>query len=283
MIAGVLLLVAGACATVGYAPPLADYTYAIFWWGLLLIVDAFNERRHGLSLWRGRSGAFLGITIPISTLFWLLFELLNLASPQWRYRGGIDNLHAQVLFGFISFATVIPIMVESYWMIGGEFCLPAAFSRAFRRWKWLSILCGLVLAAIPLFNRVFWFNQGIWLAPAFVLLPFTHARPCPRPGRFAAALAGSGLLAGFFWELLNFPARTHWEYMILPRAPHLFQMPLPGYIGFIPFALTALVAYERQSRIPARAVNALLLYGAALAILYLLTGAYVRRGLWLFN
>src|SRR5579884_275569 len=144
----------------GLIPPLADYTYPIVWWGLLPVVDAYNRRKRGLSLWQGRLPHFLLITTPVSVLFWLVFELMNLPAPQWHYRGGIDNLHAQVLFGFIAFTTVIPIMAESYWLFGGPFCLPAGFGGWFRARPAIWILVGLVLAAIPFFNDVFWFNQG---------------------------------------------------------------------------------------------------------------------------
>jgi len=267
----------------GLIPPLADYTYAILWWGLLLVVDRYNNQRRGLSLWNGRFRHFLLITLPTSVLLWLLFELMNLPAPQWRYKGGLENIHVQVLFGFIAFTTVIPIMVESYWLFAGRFCLPARFSRWFYKWRVLSILTGLVFAAIPFFNEKFWFNQGIWLTPALILLPFTTIRKCASPTIFVRALALSALLAGFCWECLNYWSRTHWEYLILPNTVHLFQMPVPGYLGFIPFALTALVVYEQQLRIPVKFSVAILLYAASFVVLYLLTNVYVHRGLWLLN
>jgi len=266
---------------VGLIPPLANYTYPIAWWGLLLVVDRFNSRRRGLSLWHRNIRHFLMITLPVSVLFWLLFELMNLPSPQWHYVGGIDNLPVQVLFGFIAFTTVIPIMAESYWLFGGRFCLPSGFAHWFRQWRVVSILAGLVFAAIPFFNHVFWFNQGIWLAPALILLPFSNVRRCEATSKFVRAIVLSGLLAGFFWELLNYWSRTHWEYLILPGVPHLFQMPLPGYVGFIPFALTAMVVYEQQLRLPARIAISAALYGVAFAALYVLTAIYAERGLWI--
>lgn len=283
ILVGMTVLAIGVAATFGFIPPLTNYSYPIVWWGLLPIIDAWNRHRHGLSLWSGRVRHFALITIPMSVLLWLLFEIFNLAAPQWRYRGGIESLHTQVFFGFIAFATVIPIMVESYWLVGGEFCLPAAFSRLFHNLPSLSILAGLAFAATPLFNRLFWFNQGIWLAPALVLLPFADIRACTKRRGFVVALFSSGLIAGFFWEFLNFWARTHWEYLILPHAPHLFQMPLPGYLGFIPFALTALVVYERQLKLPARVWIGAVLYGVALVGLYVLTAIYRNDGLWLFT
>jgi hypothetical protein len=121
---GILLTGVGILAMAGVFGPLANYTYAIVWWGILILLDEWNFRNQNLSLWRGassddslrkESGArFLFITLPLSTVFWLFFEMLNLASPQWRYRGGLSSVAAQVLFGFVSFATVIPIIMELY-------------------------------------------------------------------------------------------------------------------------------------------------------------------------
>jgi hypothetical protein len=52
------------------------------------------------------------------------------------------------------------------------------------------------------------------------------------------ALAGLG--TGLLWELWNLHALPHWEY----RIPYLgglrlFEMPLLGYLGYLPFALSA--------------------------------------------
>src|SRR5579872_6382586 len=251
----------------GFIPALADYTYPILWWGLLPVVDAYNYRRRCLSMWRGQTKHFIATTVPVSVIFWLIFEVLNLAAPQWQYRGGITNIYAQSLFGFVAFATVIPIVVESYWLAGGAFCLPASFAAAFLKWRYAAILMGLAFAAIPFFNRVFWFNQGIWLAPGLVLLPFARSAPCVSARRFAAAIIACGLVSGFFWELLNYWSPTHWEYLILPAWPHLFQMPVIGYIGFIPFALTSMIVYERQLRLRVRVGMSAALYAAALGLL----------------
>ena len=48
----------------------------------------------------------------------------------------------------------------------------------------------------------------------------------------------SGLTAGFLWEFWNYWAGSHWEYS-LPYLDfwRIFQMPVFGYLGFLPFAL----------------------------------------------
>jgi hypothetical protein len=60
-------------------------------------------------------------------------------------------------------------------------------------------------------------------------------------------------------------------------------MPLLGYTGFIPFALTSMVVYEGQLRLRASVVTGVLLYAAAFGALYFLTIVYMNRGLWLLR
>jgi hypothetical protein len=52
------------------------------------------------------------------------------------------------------------------------------------------------------------------------------------------SLAIGSLICGFFWEMWNFYSYPKWVYH-LPHVngPKLFEMPIPGYIGYIPFSL----------------------------------------------
>ena len=56
---------------------LDDYAYPFAWWGVLLLVDAWNARRHSLENWFSDARQFVAITVPISVLVWLFFEVLN--------------------------------------------------------------------------------------------------------------------------------------------------------------------------------------------------------------
>src|SRR5437867_6794754 len=143
-----------------------------------------------------------------------------------------------------------------------------------------SISSGLLLLAVALWNRLLWFKQGMWVAAALVLLPFTAVKSCDSKRRFLLGVVLAGLLAGFSWELLNNWAPTHWEYLILPRAPHLFEMPVAGYLGFIPFGLATAMVYQWQLRLRPQAITRLSLYAAALILLYALTVVYRNRNLW---
>jgi hypothetical protein len=268
VIAGVLIAAIGVAGMAGAIPPLRSYTYPIVWWGLLMIIDAWNWRRHRQSLWRGEPQRFFGVTLPVSVLFWILFEALNLMAPQWRYRGSIEGVQWKVLYGFACFSTVVPIVMECWWMLGGPACIPQRLEEFARRRKTLLISLGILVLAVPFFNDVFWFNQGMWLAPALLLLPFAPPPVCRSPEPFAAGWVAGSISAGLLWEAINFPAQTGWQYLILPDAPHLFEMPLPGYLGFVPFGLSVLAVYEAQRRLPVRWWLAAAVYLSAFAALY---------------
>ena len=280
VIAGSLLTAMGVADLAGFTPAIADYAYAIVWWGVLLLVDAWNSHSKGLSLWRGgRVAQFVMITMPASVIVWLIFEALNFPSPQWRYRGTIPGIWPKVLFGWIAFSTVIPIMVESWWLISGRQRVPIGLLGWSRQNRWVLIAVACCLAVLPFVNNLFWFNQGIWLIPALVLLPFAPAERCST-GQFIRALIFSALLAGLAWETFNYPARTHWEYLILPNMTHIFYMPLPGYIGFVPFALSMLAVHLWSGRLRPTVWLGALLYALATGGLYWLTMLYIDRGLW---
>src|SRR4051794_32955795 len=96
----------------------SDFLYPVAWWIILPLMDAWNRHRRGLTLWSWHTVAVL---LPSSVLLWLYFELLNIPGPQWRYVGGLPSVPAQVALGVVSFATVLPIVVEFWWLFGGGF------------------------------------------------------------------------------------------------------------------------------------------------------------------
>ena len=55
----------------------------------------------------------------------------------------------------------------------------------------------------------------------------------------------SGFLCGVLWEFWNYWARAKWVYTV-PIMEHLkiFEMPVPGYLGFPAFAFECFTMYE---------------------------------------
>ena len=86
----------------------------------------------------------------------------------------------------------------------------------------------------------------LWVAPLVVLTALRHFLGLPTlfgpvacgdwRGIWLAALAGLG--CGFFWELWNFASLSRWEYAVpYVQRFHLFEMPILGYAGYLPFGL----------------------------------------------
>jgi hypothetical protein len=58
-------------------------------------------------------------------------------------------------------------------------------------------------------------------------------------------LFAAGLTCGFFWEMWNYWSSPKWVYSVPAVAgPKLFEMPLLGYGGYLPFALEIFAAYH---------------------------------------
>jgi hypothetical protein len=284
-IAGLFLTCLGATGlALGYIP-LATYAYPIVWWGLLALVDAVNYARWGQSPFRRDPRHFLAVTLPVSALFWSLYEYLNLAFPQWRYAGLLPSVAVQVAFGFASFATVIPIMVEFPWLLAGPSSGwnfgPAIYAHA-QRWRSAYVAFGVLLLTLPLASPWFWPNQFTWIGPAVALLPWVLRPGNPggtRPLPLAVSATLGALIGGFFWELINYWALTKWIYTIHPDWPRLFEMPYLGYLGFIPFAFSSIALYHVQLRWRPRAAIAALLWLLTIALLYILVATDVAQAL----
>jgi hypothetical protein len=71
-----------------------------------------------------------------------------------------------------------------------------------------------------------------------LLYPLWHGdwRPVVIP-----ALAA--LICGFFWEMWNYFSLARWSYTIpFVQRYHLFEMPILGYGGYLPFGIACLLA-----------------------------------------
>jgi hypothetical protein len=54
------------------------------------------------------------------------------------------------------------------------------------------------------------------------------------------------LICGFFWELWNWKSLAKWIYTVpFVERWHVFEMPLLGYAGYLPFGLECLLVVER--------------------------------------
>lgn len=245
------LLLVAVCWPLNWTLPGQRTAYLFFplWLGYILVVDALVYRRTGSSLWtRSRRG--FALLFLLSAPAWWLFEVINNRTGNWEYLGGggFTPLEYNAL-STLSFSTVMPAVFET-----------AELARTFR---WVKSLrpCGRVpdtlrvngalwlSGVIMLVSALLWprfFYPFVWISLAFILEPMNrwmrrpHLLEWLKDGdwRPVISLALGTLICGFFWEMWNEWSWPQWEYHT-PGANilHVFKMPLPGYGGYIPFAL----------------------------------------------
>lgn len=224
------------------------------WLGYCLAVDGLALGRRGTSLLQ-RSPRTYAALFAISVPLWWLFEAVNLRARNWRYLGR-EQLSAveYALFASLSFSTVVPAVLGTAELVAGcgflgrlrsgpRVCrgprtavslftaglvalgLLLAWPRYCYPLVWVSFYLLFEAANLWAGNRslVEWVRQGDW-----------------RP---VAALATGVLVCGFFWELWNWRSYPKWVYTVPGfERPRLFEMPLAGYLGYIPFAFELFAA-----------------------------------------
>ena len=63
----------------------------------------------------------------------------------------------------------------------------------------------------------------------------------------------SGFLCGVLWELWNYWSRAKWHYSVpYVQRFHLFEMPLLGYAGYLPFGIECALVMDCVARIVER-------------------------------
>ena len=230
-----------------------SYTFTPLWVGFILLVNAFTARRTGRCLILSRTRPFL-LLFPVSAGFWWSFEYLNRFVGNWRYVGGVEFGQVEYfLFATLPFSTVLPAVLSIR-----ELLLSCPrFDGAFREWRPFSpARPGAFGLAALLFSCAGLFAVGIapefafplvWVAPPTLLISLaalrgeTHTLSGIASGdwRIAVSSVLAALLCGFFWETWNFGSTAKWVYSIpYVDSLHIFEMPLLGYAGYLPFGLT---------------------------------------------
>lgn len=224
------------------------YLFFPLWLGYILFVDAWVLTRRGHSLFTRSRSEFCGLFLASAPAWWL-FEVINWRTKNWEYLGG-ENLSGleYFLLSSVSFSTVMPAVFET-----------AELARTFRwvervrprptlqptRSVCLSLLgTGLVMLALAMiwplaFYPLVWGAIVLILEPMNVWLSRPHFLEWLREGdwRPVVSLSLGALICGFFWEMWNFKSFPKWIYHT-PGAEfgYVFEMPLLGYIGYLPFA-----------------------------------------------
>jgi hypothetical protein len=224
------------------------YLFFPLWLGYVLVMDGLVAVRSGSSLLRRSWRGFIGM-FACSAPAWWLFEVLNRRTRNWEYLGTED--FSDFMYGLlctVSFSTVMPAVFETAEWIR-SFRWVERFARGPGLGSSPSFTAGLsaagaVLLAIALlwprlFYPLLWVSVFLLIEPINLAFGRGHLLANLQRGDWRAAVAlGTGaLMCGFFWELWNYYSYPKWVY----HTPglqflHVFEMPLLGYLGYIPFA-----------------------------------------------
>lgn len=226
------------------------------WLGFALAVDGLVYLRKGTSLlsrsWQRYMGLFL-----VSAPAWWLFEAINLRTQNWHYQGA-EYFPPLVYFfmASLSFSTVIPAVFGAAELVGSY-----NFIRRMRPWIVIRddrpttmafFAAGWIMLALLLAWPIYFF-PFVWISVYFITEPVNvwlgnrSLVEGTRHGdwRSVASLFLGVLVTGFFWEMWNFFAYPKWLYHV-PGVDflHIFEMPLLGYGGYLPFALELHALYH---------------------------------------
>lgn len=226
------------------------------WLGYCLFVDGLVYWRRGSSLATRSWPKYMGLFL-VSAPAWWLFELLNLRVQNWVYDGRqlFTNLEYGILATF-SFSTVIPAVFGTAELTASFAWLPQKKNgpviRPTRKTTLGFFIAGwAMLACLLIWPRycfpLLWLSLYCIMEPVNVWLGNHNLGQATRYGNWKPILALwlGVLVTAFFWEMWNFYSYPKWIYTI-PFVDfwHVFEMPLLGYGGYLPFALELHALYH---------------------------------------
>lgn len=248
LVPGTVLVASAWSANWLLTGPRTHLLFLPLWLGYILIVDGAALWLRGDSILHRSPRGWVRL-FALSALVWWLFELFNLRTQNWEYVGRehFDDVE-YFLLCTLSFTTVMPAVLGTAELVRGAPWIER-FARgpaipATRTLLAGSFALGLFLALL-LFLWPSVFFPFLWVAPVLCLEPLVHFR-----GRRSLltdlergdwrpwmSLWIGVLVCGFFWELWNVRSYPKWVYHI-PGVDflRLFEMPLLGYLGYLPFS-----------------------------------------------
>ena len=246
-------------------PVVGRWFTPIVWTGYILFVDGLVFRlTRGSLLTTRRSEAVMVCLASVGC--WWLFEFYN--APRF-WRGGADrpglwwqyvNLEPDLWLRRIgydwAFATIFPALFLTAEALRATLCSGLTNRRPLRLPGWVrpvAVALGAAAVLLPLLIVSPWLVPLVWVGYVLLLEPINERRGAPSWLREAAlgdyrtlvSLLAGGLVCGVLWEFWNYWALTKWVYA-LPYWGEikLFEMPVLGYLGFLPFALEAFAMYH---------------------------------------
>ncbi len=238
--------------------PFQPFTFTPLWVSYIISMNALTFRRKGHCLLMDDPASFF-LLFPVSSVFWWFFEYLNRFAQNWHYTGVEFGPLEYFSYASLSFSTVLPALASTReWLASfpalehfGSF-LPLRIRRP-KRLSLLTLVAAgtglLLLGVYP--NYLF---PLVWISPVLILVSLqalmkqAHVFSPLAQGEWRGVVtpALAALVCGFFWEMWNYCSLAKWVYRI-PFVQHspLFEMPLLGYAGYLPFGVACAIVVEK--------------------------------------
>ncbi len=238
--------------------PVYSWFTPIQWTGYVLFLDALRLKLRGESYMIHRTGEFL-LMLFVSDVCWFLFEAYNLRLQNWYYINLPENMALRIFGYFWAFASVTPgVLLTSEVLDDLGFFKKAHFKpvKISNGLRWTLIIPGFLFCLVPMLvpQRIAIFLFAfVWVGFVFWLDPINYRRAAP--SLLAELEKGSvqkllslflaGLICGVLWEFWNYWAGRKWIYNVpYFSEPKIFEMPLYGFLGFLPFAAECYVMWH---------------------------------------
>ena len=226
-----------------------EFSFSPLWFGYIVAVNALTKMRTGRCMLTAQPRRMSALFLA-SAVFWWFFEYLNRYVQNWYYVGLSDFTPLRYfLFATLPFSTVLPAVMGTAEFI--ESFVPNGALAACRirlpRMNRAVAATMLALAAFGLAGIGVWPDALfplLWLSPLLILVALSALRgrstifdaPASGDWRRLAALSLAALICGFFWEMWNGHSLAKWIYQVpFVQRFHVFEMPLLGFAGYLPF------------------------------------------------
>ena len=234
---------------------LQPHTFTPLWVAFIIVINAFGYRQSGYCMLLCRPVFFL-LLFPISAAFWWFFEYLNRFVQNWYYIGPEFSAWEYFWYATLPFATVLPAVLGLRDALRSSRWLPLKFDHfkplQLQHPKIIAALL-LALSAAGLAGIGVWPNilfPLLWVAPLLIILCLQtlmgerHLLTDLTVGNWTPLVAAvlAAFICGLFWEMWNVFSLAKWKYSIpLVHRYQIFEMPLLGYAGYLPFGLQCAV------------------------------------------
>jgi hypothetical protein len=226
------------------------------WLGYCLVVDALTLLRKEDSLLTRNTRAYVGLYF-ISVWGWWLFELINYRTQNWVYLGReLFSIIEYNLYASLSFSTVIPAVFGTAELAGTfnwvKTSKPGPVINPRGKIEFRLFIAGILMFILMMVWPLYFF-PFVWLSIFFIIEPLnvwlgyrTLSVPISKGDwRPVISLFIGVLICGFFWEMWNYHSFPKWIYQVpFVDFARIFEMPLLGYGGYLPFSLELFALYH---------------------------------------